>query len=131
VHITVTSEGIPVECSFTAGSAHDLDGMNRLPLDLPEGSKLIGDSAYTGYLIEDMFRDNGICLLADRKTNSKRQHNPSNKYLISTRRKRIETAFSDIAKLMPESIHAVTAEGFLIKIIAFIWAYTFDSLYKI
>jgi hypothetical protein len=32
---------------------------------------------------------------------------------------------------MPESIHAVTAEGFLIKIIAFIWAYTFDSLYKI
>jgi hypothetical protein len=81
-------------------------------------------------MLEDILRDNGICLLAARKTNSKRQHNPSTKYLISVRRKCIETAFSDIDKLMPESIHAVTAEGFLIKIIAFIWAYTFDSLCK-
>jgi hypothetical protein len=29
---------------------------------------------------------------------------------------------------MPKSIHAVTYEGFLIKLIAFIWAYTFDKL---
>jgi hypothetical protein len=32
---------------------------------------------------------------------------------------------------MPESIHAVTAEGFLIKLIAFIGAYTFNNLHKI
>jgi hypothetical protein len=32
---------------------------------------------------------------------------------------------------MPKKIHAVTDEGFLIKIIAFIWAYTWDKLYNI
>jgi hypothetical protein len=49
-------------------------------------------------------------------------------YLISLQRKRVETVFSDVAKLMPKSVHAVTYEGFLIKIIDFIWAYTFDKL---
>jgi hypothetical protein len=35
-----------------------------------------------------------------------------------------------MAKLMPKAIHAVTYEGFLIKLIAFIWAYTFDKLHN-
>jgi hypothetical protein len=55
--------------------------MTRLPRNLPEGGKLIGDSAYTGYLLEDMLRDNGIGLPAARKTNTKRQHNPSTEIL--------------------------------------------------
>jgi hypothetical protein len=29
---------------------------------------------------------------------------------------------------MPKSIHAVTAEGLLIKLTAFIWAYTFIKI---
>jgi hypothetical protein len=78
-----------------------------------------------------MLADNNIRLLAARKANSKQPHHPSTEYLIATQRKRIETAFSDIAKLMPKSIHAVTAEGFLIKLIAFIWAYTFNNLHKL
>jgi hypothetical protein len=32
---------------------------------------------------------------------------------------------------LPKSIHAVTKEGFIIKLIAFIWAYTFNNLHKI
>jgi hypothetical protein len=51
--------------------------------------------------------------------------------VISIQRKRIETAFSDIAKYLPKKIHAVTETGFLIKLIMFIWAYTFDKLYKL
>lgn len=31
---------------------------------------------------------------------------------------------------MPKNIHAVTENGFLIKIIMFIWAYTFDKVFK-
>jgi hypothetical protein len=128
VHVVVTSEGIPVEYTFTVGKAHDLDGMKQLPLNLPEGSKLIGDAAYTDYLLEDMLMDNGIHLLAARKANSKRPHDPWVEYLIALQRKQVETSFSDIVKLMPKSIHAVTTEGFLIKIIAFIWAYTFNKM---
>jgi hypothetical protein len=131
VHVTVTADGIPVEYTFTTGSTHDLEGIRQMPLNLPDGSEILSDAAYTDYDMEEMLADNNIRLLAARKANSKRPHHPSTEYIIATRRKRIETVFSDIAKLMPKSIHAVTAEGFLIKLIAFIWAYTFDKIYNL
>lgn len=131
VHMIVTSHGIPVEFTFTTGRAHDLDGLKQMPLNLPEGSDILADAAYTDYQLEDMLLDNQIRLLAARKSNSKKPHNPCTQYLISIHRKRIETVFSDIAKYMPKKIHAVTKNGFLIKLIMFIWAYTFDKLYNI
>jgi hypothetical protein len=54
--MVVTSESISVEYAFTAGSAHDLDGMKQLPLNLPPGSDLMGDSAYIDYLLEKMLQ---------------------------------------------------------------------------
>jgi hypothetical protein len=129
VHMIVTSNGIPVEFIFTTANTHDLDGLRQMPVNLPDGSSLMADSAYTDYALEEMFEDNNIRLLVNRKSNSKKPHQPWIEHLISVSRKRIETAFSDIAKYFPKTIHAVTAKGFLIKIMAFIWAYTFDKLY--
>jgi hypothetical protein len=120
VNMIVTSGGIPVEFTFTAGSKHDLDGLRQLPLNLPQGSEVLADSAYTDYLLEEMLADNNIHLKAARKSNSTKPHNPCREYLISIHRKRIETAFSDIAKYMPEKIHAVTQNEGLIKLIMFI-----------
>ena len=82
-----------------------------------------------GYEEEDMLDDTNLRLLVSRKSNSKQPHLPHIEYFISIIRKRIETVFSDIAKYFPKTIHAVTAKGFLIKLMAFIWAYTFDKLY--
>jgi hypothetical protein len=131
VHMTVTSNGIPAEFTFTAGKIHDIDVIKQLPVNLAEGGELPAASAYTDYLFEEMPAHNNIHLKAARKSNSGKPHNPYREYLISIYRKRIETAFSDIAKYMPKKIHAVTQAGFLIKLIMFIWAYTFDKLYKI
>jgi hypothetical protein len=131
VHIIVTSGGIPVEFTFTAGSKHDLNGLRQLPVNLPEGSEVLADSAYTDYLMEEMLLENGIRLLAHRKSNSKRPHNPCTEYLIAIGRKQQETVFSNIAKYLPKKIHAVSQTGFLIKLIMFIWAYTFDKLYNL
>jgi hypothetical protein len=131
VHMIVTSNGIPVEFIFTAGKVHDMDGIKQLTVNLPEGSEVLADSAYTDYLFEEMLAHNNIHLKAARKSNSRKPHNPDGEYLISIHRKSIETVFSDIAKYMPKKIHAVTQNGFLIKLIMFIWAYTFDKLYKI
>ena len=128
VHVIITADGIPVEYTFTTGNVHDLDGMKQLPLNLPDESEIFADSAYTDYTTEEMMQDAGIRLLAARKSNSKQQHNPCTEYLIAIGRKRIETVFSDISKYMPKKIHAVTEIGFLIKLIAFIWAYTFDKI---
>jgi IS5 family transposase len=130
VHRIVTSGGIPVEFTFTAGSKHDLDGLRQLPVNLPEGSEVLADSAYTDYLIEEMLAENGIRLLANRKCSSKHPHNSCTEYLISIGRKQVETAFSDIAKYLPKKIHAVTKSGFLIKLFMFFLTYTFDKLYK-
>ncbi|MDR2926970.1 MAG: transposase, partial [Cytophagaceae bacterium] len=41
VHIIVTSEGIPVEYTFTTGRTHDLDGLRQMPLTLPKGSEIL------------------------------------------------------------------------------------------
>lgn len=131
VHIVVTSNGIPVEFIFTAGSKLDLDGLKQMPLNLPEGCQTLADSDYTHYGLEEMLADNGIEWLAARKNNSKREFNPCREYLITSARERIETAFCDMAKYMPKKIHAITDNGFLIKLIAFIWGYTFDKLDKI
>jgi hypothetical protein len=81
--------------------------------------------------MEEMLPEDGITLPANRKSNSRHPHNPCTEYLISIGRKQVETAFPDIAKNLPEKIHAVSKSGFLIKLIMFIWAYTFDKLYKI
>jgi hypothetical protein len=43
-------------------------------------------------------------------------------------RKRIETTFSEILSLCPRKIHAVTPQGFILKIVLFICAYTFDAI---
>jgi len=128
VHVIVTSDGIPVEYSFTVGSTHDLDGLKQMPLALPQASILYADSAYTDYMLEQMLGDDGISLLAARKKNAKKKHEPWLEYIISNQRKRIETAFSDIVKYFPKSIHAVTCNGFLIKLIAFIFGYTLDKI---
>ena len=69
------------------GSDHDLEGIKQLPLNLPSGSELTGDSAYTDYLPEDMLQENGIRLLAARKANSKRPHDPCVEYLTASQRK--------------------------------------------
>jgi hypothetical protein len=123
VHVVVTAKGIPVEYTFTAANAHDLEGLKQMPLDLGEQSTLFADSAYTDYELENSLADDGIKLLAARKKNAKKKHESWVEYIFSAYRKRVETSFSDIKKCFPLTIHAVTDKGFLIKIITFIFAY--------
>jgi len=126
VHVVVTAKGIPVEYTFTAASAHDMEGLKQMPLALGAPSTLFADSAYTDYTVEDMLADDGIRLMAARKKNAKRKHEPWVEYIIACRRKRVETSFSDIKKYFPAAIHAVTDKGFLIKLITFIFAYSLN-----
>ena len=124
VHILSTVDGIPVEYTFLPGSAHDSNALKQMPLQIPEGSVVYGDSAYTNYAIEEMLKDaEDIDLLVARKSNSKRKHEPYIEYLISVMRKRIETTFSEISNFLPKKIHAVTEFGFLLKIVVFIFGY--------
>lgn len=128
VQVIATVDGIPVEFAMLPGSFHDIDGMKNMLFNLPEGSTLYGDSAYTDYNYEQVCKDaENINLMIARKSNSKQPHKPWENFLISNSRKRIETMFSQIASMFPKRIHAVTNEGFLLKVVLFIFVFTINE----
>ena len=129
VQLITTKEGIPVELCFVPGSEHDVHALSRMSFDLPAMSRLYADSAYTDYGREDLYKETEkIELMVSRKSNSKRADEPWMAFLKTAMRKRIETAISEIVELMPHSIHAVTPNGFLLKVLLFVFAYQLKTI---
>ena len=129
MQVLTTAKGIPVEFSFVPGSESDVQALKKLPLSVAPESNIYGDSAYTDYTIEeDAKMGDEINLMIQRKSNSKRKDDPWIRFLKEYSRKRIETTFSEIKNLFLRKIHAVTFKGFLLKILMFIVAFTFNKL---
>ncbi len=130
VQLLTTKSGIPVEFVFMPGSASDVRALNALPFNLPEGSEVYTDAGYTDYSSEDdLFGSSEIELKVMRKANSKRKDEPWNHYIKQSTRHYIETVFSAITYAFPKSIHAVTYQGFLLKLEAFIFAFTLKQAF--
>ena len=127
-HLLITNGQEPVECLFTPAGENDISAFKRFALDIPSGSTIYADKAYTSYEYEDFLKENGLSLLADRKANSKRPMEGCLRYLQNYWRKRIETAFSRITSLFPKTIHAVTSRGFELKVFSFILVYSISLL---
>lgn len=131
VQLITTDCGIPVEFSIVAGSQADVKGLHQLPFSMPAGSALYADSAYTNYHLEDMLADDRIELYSQRKANAHRKDTPSLAYLKERMRKVIETSISGIKGLFLRKIHAVTFQGFLIKILLFLLAFQINKAFLI
>ena len=110
---SVNEHGLPVEFHLAPGSYNDTAELKNLALDLPEGSVVYGDKAYgQDYVTEDVLAEAGeVTLVGQRKSNSKRPIPAYVSYVLEHFRKRIETAFSAVERMLPKSIHAVTARG--------------------
>jgi len=128
VHLLVTANAEPVEFFFTPGSVSDVAGLDFFDFDLPAGSQIIGDKAYNDYELEDVLKEADLHLLPMRKCNSKRPVPPWMHYLQAHYRKAVETAGSLLERLLPKSIHAVTAEGFELKLVLFVLALSISRL---
>ena len=63
-----------------------------------------------------------------RKQHSTRPLPPSIAYVHHDYRKRMETAGSLIERMLPKTIHAVTAAGFALKVCLFVLAYSLNCL---
>ena len=123
IHLMVTQDGQPVECFLTPGGFGDVDALKYYAYALPDGSIIYADKAYNDYEIEDLLKEaEHIHLLPMRKKNSKRALSPSLCFVQSYHRKRVETAGSLIEQLLPKSIHAVTPQGFELKVALFVIA---------
>ena len=129
VHLLVTKDGQPVECFLTPGSYSDVRMLKPFRCDVPEGSHVYADKAYHDYAMEDVLLEaSHIRLYPIRKKQSKRTLPPYIAYVQHYYRKRIETVGSLIERMLPNTIHAVTAEGFELKVFLFVLAYSLNGL---
>jgi len=125
IHLMVTKDGQPVECFLTHGGFGDVDALKYYAYELPDGSRIYADKAYNDYEIEDLLQEvEHLRLLPMRKKNSKRALPPAISFVQSYHRKRVETAGSLIEQLLPKSIHAVTSQGFELKVALFVIAFS-------
>lgn len=123
IHLMVTQDGQPVECFLTPGGFGDVDAWQYYAYALPEGSIIYADKAYNDYEIEDLLKEaEHRHLIPMRKKNSQRALSPSSSFVQSYHRKRVETAGSLLEQLLPKSIHAVTSQGFELKVALFVIA---------
>jgi Transposase DDE domain len=129
IHLLVTKDGQPVECLLTPGACSDVRSLKSFQLDLPEGSWIDTDKAYNDYELEDILLEAAaIQLCPMRKKNSTRAVPPCIAYMQHYYRKKIETVGSLIERMLPKSIHAVTATGFELKVFLFVLAYSINCL---
>jgi|tagenome__1003787_1003787.scaffolds.fasta_scaffold20297162_1 hypothetical protein len=128
IHLLVTKDHQPVEFFLSPGEFADVDALTQYDFDLPEGSQIFADKAYTHYLVEDILDEAEIQLAPDRKKNSKRPMPPWLHFFLRHYRNQVETAGSLIERLLPKSLHAVTAKGFELKVILFVLASSINCL---
>lgn len=129
VHALVNEHGLPVEAHLAPASHNDLRELRDFELDLPEGSVLYADGAYTDYAFEDLLAEAAeVALVPQRKKNSRRRLPAWVAYLQQRYRKVVETSFSSLERLLPKSIHAVTARGFELKVFLFVLTLSLEPL---
>jgi hypothetical protein len=114
--------------SLAAGSEADVTVFKELNPDLPEGSIICADKAYTDYDYEDLLKEVALHLKAQRKKNSKRPMPAWEESLGKPIRHYIGTVFSQPTNFFPKKIHAVTAGGFELKIVCFLLAFSIQCL---
>lgn len=101
-----------------------------LPLALPEVGELFMDSGYTDYASVDAAMEaDGVTFATQRKGNSRRYDEPRRACFRQLMRKQVETVFSRITAMFPRHIHAVALDGLLLKVSAFVIAFTLDKAF--
>ena len=126
VQVITTEEGLPVQFYVHAGSFADV---TPCPWTCPRAANSTPTPATPTMNWRTCSRQlEGVRLLACRKRNAKRAHQPYQAYLKQHYRKRIETTFSQITGFFPKKLHAVTAEGFILKLILLIFAFTLSQV---
>jgi Transposase DDE domain len=124
---------LPVEYSIHPASCGDIECLKSMNLNLPVNSNLLADKAYNDIELEQNLKEfYGINLKPIRKKNSKQMYNSDSFLEFCKRicRKPIETMFSQFSTLKTP-FHAVTLEGFLIKIHLSVLSRSIQQLLKL
>lgn len=130
VQLLTTERGAPVEIAILPGSCSDQQGIAELALDLPPRSLVFPDAGYIEYQFEDfLLESEDLKLMIARKRNSKRADAPATADFKQMTRKYIETVIGEINKMFPKKIHSTDLDGFLLKILLFVFAFQLDKAF--
>jgi hypothetical protein len=129
VHLLVTKDGQPIECCLTPGSYSEVRMLKSFRFDIPEGSYVYADRAYNDYAMEDVLREaSPIPLSPLRQKHSTRPLPPYIAYVQHDYRNRLEPVGSLIERMLPKTIHAVTAKGVELKVFLCVLASSLNCL---
>ena len=112
----VTATGEPVAGCLTPGAAADGRSRHRFPWARPTGSPGDADRVLTPDAGEALLSAAGISLPPSRTQNAHRPGPPWGAGRHACGRKRVDTTGSLIERVLPQSLPAVTAQGFALKV---------------
>ena len=117
VHAIITLEGFITAFEITPASTDDREGLR----DLTDGLSnitILGDKGYVGENIHDEMKEQGICLMSLKRSNSKDNWPKSVRQLIFQLRRRVETVFSQLSEqLHAERVLAKSFEGLCTRLV--------------
>lgn len=123
VHALVTLEGYITAFEVTPASTDDREGLR----DLTEGRHgltVLGDKGYVSETLAEDMAEQGVCLMALKRSNSRRDWPKPLRQLIFKQRRRVETVFSQLSgQLNAEKVLAKSFQGLCTRLSNKIFAY--------
>lgn len=122
LHLICTPAGIPVAFDLLPASLHDLTPVHELIERVPGGASVYADKAYNSADDEAMIEgETGVRLVPIRKANM--EPNPlDEREGLRRYRRGIESVNSQLAAWGIQRLHARTHEGFMLKVLASLFA---------
>ena len=133
VHAMITLEGYITTFEITPASADDREGLRDL-VEAKSGLVILGDKGYVGENFIKEMSDQGYCLMALKRSNSKANWPKPVRQLIFQLRRRVETVFSQLSEqLHAERVLAKSFQGLYArlanKILAYNLCLTLNSIF--
>lgn len=123
VHALVTLEGYITSFEITPASTDDREGLRDI-VESQSDLVILGDKGYVGENLTLEMKEQGICLLALKRSNSKINWSKSFRQLIFKLRRRVETVFSQLSEqLNAERVLAKSFQGLCTRLSNKILAY--------
>jgi hypothetical protein len=130
-HLWVASGGFIAAFWLTPGSWHDLTGLYGMALDIPCGCALMMHRGYTDYVVADLLREaEGLEGYLVRRQTSVRYAGCCQDLAV-VKRRFVERVGLCLRSLLPCRVHAVTLDGFMLKLMCFIYVHNFNLLHKV
>lgn len=122
-HALVTLEGYITSFEITPASTDDREGLRDI-VESQSDLVILGDKGYVGENLTLEMKEQGICLLALKRSNSKINWSKSFRQLIFKLRRRVETVFSQLSEqLNAERVLAKSFQGLCTRLSNKILAY--------